>query len=359
MAMRKLSLILTALTFAASYAAAPVEYHEASEFPVVNRAQPDGSQLRRIDTEKYPDLNDRVRYFYGFPTGLALRFDTNSKNISARWTTNDSIPGVNFPTIAQRGLDLYIKRDGKWIFAGVGRPKYTGTEHSYTIVADMDTATKECLLYLPLYSELHSLEIGLDPGASLNTAVEKPRRKVVFVGSSITHGIGVSRPGMTYPAVLSRRMGFDAPNLGASGMCKLEQFYAQIVCDTEADAFVFDTFSNPSAAQIEKRLMPFVDTIRKCHPDTPLIFLQTEIRESGNFDLKKRAFEAEKRAAAAAGMRKVMEKYDHIYFLDPAMTLGDDHEATTDTTHPSDLGVIRMASTLQPQLEEIFFNEGI
>lgn len=353
--MKKTIIAMLCLAVASGvYAKAPaLRYTDATTLTTINRAQPDGPALQRLDTSKYPELTPKVKYFYGFPTGMAIRFRTNSRTIGARWTTNDSLNANNCTPIAQKGLDLYIKRDGKWIFAGVGRPKYTGTSHKGTIVQDMDTTMKECMLYLPLYSQLHSLEIGTDQGSTIEPATDTPRRKVVFLGSSLTHGIGANRPAMAYPALLGRRMDLDAPNLGASGLCKLEQFYAQVVCDTQADAFVFDTFSNPSAEMINERLMPFVETIRRCHPDTPLIFLQTEIRETSNFDTVKHEFENEKRAAAVEQMRRAMEKFNDIYFINPGFTLGSDHEATADGTHPSDLGTMRVAENLQPELEDI------
>lgn len=79
-------------------------------------------------------------------------------------------PGANTTLIAQRGLDLYIRRDGKWVFAGVGVPNKSGTQHEAPIVEHMDTTMKECLLYLPLYDEIAGLEIGTDEGALLEAA---------------------------------------------------------------------------------------------------------------------------------------------------------------------------------------------
>lgn len=360
--MKRIPLAIIALAAAIVCFAAPkkeLSYVDASDFAIINRAQPDGPVFSRVDVSKYPDLSERVNYFYQFPTGMAVRFHTNSPVIAARWKTDGGLRSNNCTPTAENGLDLYIKRDGRWIFAAVGRPKFNGTEHSATLVADMDTTTKECMLYLPLCSVLESLEIGVEPGSAITTSADTPKAKVVFVGSSYTHGIGASRAGLTFPAIIGRRMGIDTPNLGASGQCKLEQFYAHVICDTQADAFVIDPFSNPSAEQIDERLIPFIETVRKCHPDTPLIFLQTEKRESTNFSLKNREFEYAKREAARRQMLKAMEMFDHIYFLNPGMSIGTDHEASCDGIHPSDLGVMRVVETMQPEIEAILISEGI
>ena len=328
-------------------------YTDASALTILNKPQESGPLLQRVDVERYPELNPTVHRYYCYSTGVAVAFRTNSKNISVRWTTTETGNRAETPLIAQKGLDLYIRQGDEWVFAATAIDKESHV-HEATVVADMDDSFKECLLYLPLFDQVKQLEIGVDEGAQIEALPNPFRHKVVVVGSSITHGVGISRPGMTWCARLERALGMEFCNLGASGQCKLDKFYARIVAETQADAFVFDTFSNPNAKQIEERLADFVSIIRKSHPDTPLIFLQTEVRETGNFNLKRRKFEEDKRAAAERGMRQLQEMgYKNIYFLNPGMPLGDDHEATVDGVHPTDLGADRMLEVIQPQLAKI------
>ena len=110
----------------------------------------------------------------------------------------------------------------------MGNPKIRGSEHEAPLVKHMDGTMHECLLYLPLFDEISRLEIGVDENARLEAAPNPFRHKVVVIGSSITHGTAASRPGMAYPARLNRTLGFEFPNLGASGQCKLDAFYAHI-----------------------------------------------------------------------------------------------------------------------------------
>lgn len=84
----------------------------------------------------------------------------------------------NLTRVAQKGLDLYIKRDGKWQFAGVGIPGGVTTEK--VLVDNMGTEEKECLLYLPLYDELKSLEIGVS-----SDTIRKARKSVQRKDSGI------------------------------------------------------------------------------------------------------------------------------------------------------------------------------
>lgn len=355
--MKKVLLLFAALLIGLQMPAAEkkdYKYVDASKMTIINKAQPGGSALRRLEVEKYPDLPDRVRYYLTYPTGMAVRFRTNSPVIRAIWETGDTLYHTNMPVLAQKGCDLYIKdKDGKWLFAGIANPKYKGKKHNNTIVADMDGEMHECMLYLPLFMQLNKLKIGIDPKSKIEFEKGFKRAPIVAMGSSYTHGSGVSRPGMAWPAQLSRRLGLDIANLGTSGLCKLEPFLAQIIADTDADMFIFDGFSNPSAEQIRERLPEFVRIIREKHPKTPLVFLQTYTRESGNFNLAKRKFEEDKRAAAVEEMNKLIANDPNIYFLNPGLYAGEDHETSVDGTHPSDLGVQRAVDNIEPHIKSL------
>lgn len=350
-----LILVLAALTLSVSSAQKPeYKYVDASALTTINKAHDNGMQFKRVDTSKYPGLTLRMRHYFGFPTGIALRFRTNSPSIKANWVTADSLNKANMAANSTKGLDLYIKdENGKWLWAGFGRAKYIGTKHSCTLVSDMDTTMKECMLYLPLFMELEKLKIGVENGSVLESEGGVKRPPIVAMGSSYTHGSGTSRAGMAWPAQLSRMLDVDIANFGTSGICKMEPVLADIIADTDADMFIFDTFSNPTPEEIHERVVPFVKRIREAHPDTPLVFLQTFVRETGNFDLKKRKFEADKRQAAEEELAKLMKTDKNVYFLNPGLYSGTNHDASCDGVHPSDAGYIVAAQFLEPQIRAI------
>ena len=215
------------------------------------------------------------------------------------------------------------------------------------------------MLYLPLFDRVDALEIGIDEDASIVTVENPFRHKIVFKGSSITHGASASRPGMTYPARFGRDNGFYVCNLGFSGKSRLQKEYARIIADTEADAFIFDAFSNPLADEINERFDEFVDIIRESHPDTPLIFLQTERRETRNFNMSIEAREAAKQKAAEDQMRERMKTDRHLYFITSEDFLGHEHIATVDGTHPNDLGFTYMLESISPKILKILKKYGI
>ena len=200
----------------------------------------------------------------------------------------------------------------------------------------------------------------MDEGATI-TPMENPfRHKIVIFGSSFTHGVSTSRAGMSYPMQIGRNTGLYFCSIACSGNCKLQPYFADYLGDVkDADAMVFDAFSNPDAKMIEERLIPFIERIRAKLPSTPLIFVQTIYRESGNFDLRSRKIEEDKRAMARRQMAEAVKRFDNVYFVDKADLTGTDHVTSADGTHPSDLGYWRWAQNLQPELLKIFRKCGI
>ena len=314
----------------------------------------DSSSLSRVASFDFGDkgINEYARQ----STGLFLCFRTDSPVLRAKWKTTGKNAGVNMSAIGQKGLDLYIKKDGRWVFAGVGTPNMSGdfTAHESTIVSGMDSNPKDCLLYLPIFDRTLSLEIGVAEGSHLELLTNPfPAKKVICAGSSITHGAAASRAGMTWPSRLSRDMGWLCPNLGFSGKFRLERAYAEYLAGTEADAFIIDAFSNPSAEEIRDRFDTFLDILRAAHPTTPIIFLNTERRETRNFSRDKEKFESEKQQAAREVVSRRMKTDKNLYFIDSEDFLGKDHNATADGTHPTDLGFDRMLTALERRLGKI------
>ncbi len=360
---RNLFLSVLALSLCISLSAQKTCYYDAASLNVIGKAIPTSKDYTRIDTSAYK-FNDAVIEEYAcHSTGLAVLFATDSPFIKARWQTSLKNASENMTAIAQKGLDLYIRQDGEWVFAGVGRPDMDkGPDyacHEGTIVKSMAPGRKECILYLPLYDRLDSLFIGVEEGSYIEPLENPFRHRIVVKGSSVTHGLAASRPGMSYAARFGRDNGLYCFNLGFSGKSKLQKEYAEYLADIEADAFIFDAFSNPSAEIIHENFDTFVDIIRAAHPDVPLIFMQTERRESRNFDTWREDFEARKQAAAEQEIRDRMKTDRHIYFLPSDDFLGDEHIATSDGSHPTDLGFTYMLESISPKILKILRKYGI
>ena len=355
-----LAAIMTAITvqvFAQTPKNVKYVFTEATELNLIGKLMDTPNPYHRVDTCRFKGFtkgeNDQVRC----SAGLAVLFRTNSSTISVQSEFGYMNHGENTMGIALRGYDLYIKDDGgKWVYAA---SKADGRNRgNCVLIKDMDRSEKECMLYLPIYSEEYSVRIGVEEGAAIG-ALESPfRHRVAIFGSSFTQGISVSRAGMSYPMQFMRNTGIQLLSLGCSGNCKLQPYFADVLIAADVDAMIFDAFSNPSAKMIKERLFPFIEKIQAAKPDIPLIFMQTIYRESRNFNKATDRFEQEKQEMAASLMAEAVRKYDNVYFIrtnasDPSK------DTSVDGTHPSDWGYMYWAESIEKPVLKILKKYGL
>lgn len=352
------------LLFLAAFAAfaadgQDLKFTEASDLTLVGKIMETPNPYHRVDTVKYKGFtageNNQIRS----SSGLAVVFRTNSSRIVIQSDYGYMNAGVSTTPQALWGFDLYIKKDGEWLYAESGSPTSMSKSGApFTLIDGMDNQMKECMLYLPLYSELHSCKIGVDSDAKIEGGEAPFRHRIGVFGSSYTHGISCSRSGMAYPAQLSRATGLQFLSLGCSGNCRLQPYFADVLKDCEVDAFLFDAFSNPSAEVIEERLFPFIERVQEAHPDIPLIFQQTIYRERRNFDLATDKFEADKQAMAAKLMKEACRRYENVYFIQTNAT-DKGHTTSVDATHPGDYGYSLWAESIRKPVVKILKKYGI
>ncbi len=342
-----------------SYSQKDIVYTDASRLTLIGKAEPGGEYYHRVDTAHYHTMPKAVKKLFTNSAGLAIAFKTHSTEIHARWCVTDKKASNNMTPIMEKGLDLYIKKDGKWQFAGVGRPSNVCNESQ--IVANMTSGEKECLLYLPLYDETKSLEIGVPSGFEISPMTDPFTKKIVIYGSSILQGASASRPGMAYPSRLSRQTGLNFINLGLSGNGKMEAPVADMLADIkEVDAFILDCIPNPSPSEIRERTSYLVKTLRNHHPSAPIILLETIIREGGYFNEQVGSRVAEQNAA-------IREEYDkliaggvkNLYLIREDQFLGTDHEGSVDGVHPNDLGFDRFLEKIGPAIMKVLVENGV
>lgn len=332
-----------------------IVYTDASELTLYGKPHLSGPRYHRVDTARYGEMPPHVKTLSTYSAGLVIAFKTDSKAVHARWTVKPRVkPYNNMTAIASRGLDLYIKKDGQWIFAGAGRPDDSVTS-IHPIVANMSDGEKECLLFLPLYDELLNLEVGIDEGSTIRPLQIPWKKKVVIYGSSITQGASASRPGLAYPALLTRHLGYEFVNLGFSGSGKMEESVGRMVADIkDVDLFVLDCAANPSPQQIAERTEKFVRLIRDRHPHVPILMIESVIREGGNFDQKVQKRVSDQNANFRNAYSRLVENgMKDLYLIHGDALLGDDHEGSVDGIHPNDLGFDRMLKIIEPKIKEI------
>ena len=334
-------------------------FTEASDYTLVGKLCPDTpNPYNRVDSLKYSGFSKAELQRALTASGIAVAFKTDTKRISVKTIYDQRGNPLKSSQLEYCGYDLYIKQNGQWVWAGAGVSPDTDPEAPAEVIKAMDGTMHECLLYLPLYSVLQSVQIGIDGSAEIAPIPNPFRHKIAMFGSSFTHGAGAGRPGLTYPAIFTRDTGLEMLSLGVSGQSKLQQCYARVIAGADIEALVLDAFSNPSIEIIEERLFPFIETVQAAHPDIPIIFQKTIHREWRNFNTRFIKFEQEREDRAVELVKEAQKKYKNIYLIYPDATTPD-HDTSADGTHPNSYGYILWAHSIEKPILKILKKYGI
>jgi len=282
--------------------------------------------------------------------GLCVRFVTDATTVSAKWSlTNPSLAMNHMPASGMSGVDLYARIKGKWHWAGTGVPG--AQENQSQLAAALLPGKKEMMLYLPLYNGTVSASIGINAEAKLAAAPRRPGKRgrgVVVYGTSIVQGGCASRSGMGYPEILGRALDCYMINLGFSGNGPMDLEMAPFLGELDPAIFVLDGLPNMNATQVAERAVPFVSTLRKARPRTPILLVE-------NISYQRHVVQA---PAARDGfalknieLRKAYQTLlrgglKNLHYLKGEKLLGSDNLGTVDGTHPTDLGFFRMAQAI-------------
>lgn len=288
-------------------------------------------------------------------SGLRVHFVTDSSAIAADWTlpTDEPIGMDHMPATGKSGLDLYTRHKGSWHWLGVGRLDVQGRNRRM-LAQGMRPGPHEYMLYLPLYNRVEALSIGIAAGAKLSKPKAKSRGFICFYGTSITQGGCASRPGMTYAAILGRKLEMPFLNLGFSGNARMEPEVAQLLAELDPKVYVLDSLPNVPGNELERLAEPFIRRLREAHPNTPIVIVENITYQNAEL-IKKTMDEVKLRNR---GIRKVYEKLRRenmkgLTYVPARDLLGHDGEATVDGAHFTDLGFTRIAAGLLPVLKRL------
>ncbi|MFH0921544.1 MAG: SGNH/GDSL hydrolase family protein [Fibrobacterota bacterium] len=290
--------------------------------------------------------------------GLCVRFLTDATAIKAKWTLGKkNLAMDHFPANGVSGIDLYVKTpDGHWRWCGVGRTN-AFPDNEFMLMNDPITQQRrEYLLYLPLYNQLKSLQLGFPNEAEVSAIPLRPAKikPIVFYGTSITQGGCASRPGMPHVAQLGRALNREVINLGFSGNAIMEPEMAELLAELDPALYVIDCLPNLKPTEVTERMAPFVRTLRKSHPKTPILLVDTPDYQQA-FLVKK---SSERMLGSRMNLKTEFNKLkdeglENIFYLPGENLFGSDGEATVDGTHPSDLGFVRQAAVMEPVIRKI------
>ncbi len=324
-----------------------VRFFDAAEAPFgIYGVKKDEKGYLRLSEDIAGRINSRARKFSSATAGGRVRFKTDSTYIAIRVHLGDIYRISMLTLTASAGFDLY--EDER--FLGSFNPPYEIQSGGvYEAVVNLgERRERELTVNMPSYSSVIELEIGIDGDATLSSHKKyKVERPIVFYGSSITHGACASRPGLTFPLMLSRRLDADIVNLGFGAGCRGETEIARYIGELEASAFVCAYDHNaPNKEKLAETHEAFFKALRSQAPKLPVVFVSRpdiEINEEGSarFSVIKRTYD-----------NAISEGDDNVYLLD-GISLLDRSELTNDGIHPNDIGEKVIADRLEIYLRKM------
>ena len=357
--MKRIVVVIALLLSAAAVYGQDKVWTEASDLTLIGKLFPDTpNPYHRIDTVKYKGFTKNENAQVRMSSGIAVCFVTDSPFISVKTNYAHAANSGKTMGVSSRGYDLYIKKDGEWLWAGANAPSWGKLDQEVRIVWDMEPVEHECLMYLPTFSEENSILIGTKEGSSIRPGEAPFRHRVALFGSSYMHGYSTARSGMTVPAQLTRMTGIQILSIACSGNSRLQSYYADALKEADVDAYIFDSFSNPDAKMIKERLFPYIERIREKQPDVPIIFISSIWREQNNFNTKSYEKEMAKMQMADSLMKIACKKYNDVYFVkSDASTPAHNHQV--DGVHPDDYSYELWAKSICKPILRILRKYGI
>lgn len=355
--MKKILFLLVLLlpAIAALGQEADLSFIDATDLTICGKVFPDTpNPYERMDFSIAEGWEHKDSTLLEMSSGVIVSFKTDSPSVWVKAEFKALSQSKN-QSRAKRGFDLYVKKDGKWLWAGVcgystNLEKESGRVLS--LVEHMDRSMKECIMYLPTESKVLSLQVGVEKGSKLEKGDMPFRHKICLHGSSFMHGVGTGRAGQTVPGFLSRMTGLQFCSLGVSGDCRMQPQFATALSKADVDAYVFDSFSNGNDRTVKANLFNFIETIQAARPGVPMIFMHTIWREKRNFNQEHNEVEARKIAAADSLMKIAVKKYKDVYYI-PSNAADSMHDTTNDGVHPGEWGYYLWADSVRKPILKI------
>ena len=329
------------------------KYTDARSFEILGQL-PGIINYGRLPESAHAKVRGEVWISSRQSSGISIKFTTNSPVIKVKWNLMIGHSLGHMAALGVRGVDLYCHINKKWQY--VESNSGSSMKNDETIAEGMDTTLKEFMLNLPLYEGILKLEIGIPEQFSINKPVKKTNEEqpILIYGTSITQGASASRPGMAYSSLLARSLNKNVINLGFSSNGIFEKALVEFILSAKPSVIVLDCVPNSSPEEIKKNLPELMAAIRSQDKKTPVLLIESIIREDSYFNKANMKYILEQNATLKLVYNELKSKgIRHLYYLSSKKLLGNDHEGTVDGTHPNDLGHYRLFIEIKKKLKKI------
>jgi lysophospholipase L1-like esterase len=215
----------------------------------------------RLPLELLDFLDPRSRFQAGNPSGVRIRFTSTTRCVVLEV---EAVPEL------KRWFDLLV--DDK--LAGRVELAPGQTEIVFDHLPEGEKVLEIWLNHM--YSPVVVSALKIDDDASLEKAPPTDKKRILFHGSSISHGRQAAGPTESWTVGAGRLAGLDPINLGLGGGCILQPSVARVIRDLSADYLSFCFGANVvmgythNERSFRTDVAGFIQIVREGHPETPL-----------------------------------------------------------------------------------------
>lgn len=301
--------------------------------------------FRRLPEEVAGATSDGVYKLAKQTAGVRVRFSTDSGYILIKASLPIIGRSPHMTLLMSAGFDLYEDTPTGSRYVKAFMPPYNMEEGYEQIIRLPDRRMRYFTINFPIHAAVSELYIGIQADAALGAGKQyKNKKPIVIYGSSIVHGTAATRPGLTYPNMLCRKLNMNVINLGFSGNAKAELPIMEYLASLDMCLFVYDYDHNaPNADYLRSTHKRGFDIIRSAHPDIPIILITRP-------NVATNPVQAEERKKVVIDTyRSALDAGDkNVYYIDgESFFLGaPENDCVVDGVHPNDMGFYLMAESI-------------
>lgn len=300
--------------------------------------------------------------------GEFLHIKTNARAFLIKYTlVNKNFALPHMAATGMSGLDLYAKdANGVWNWSPPFKYTFGDTcvfeYHTLKVAAK---STVDFFVYLPLYSTLQWISVGVPQGSVFEYQEPQQDQPIVGYGTSIMQGAVASRPGLAWTNILERNLDRTVINLGFSGNGRFEAPVFDLMAKVNAKLYILDCMPNLTdpvkypADEIEKRVRYGITKLRQDHPGVPILFAEhADGNQPYNMDSSKvNTYHRSSQVITNIFNKLKTEGLQNISLL-TEKEINFDANSTTEGTHPNDIGMMKYAEAYEKKIREMI-NEPI
>lgn len=194
-----------------------------------------------------------------FPAGKTIEFITNSNILEVFVLYKFRRILNNMPSSGTSGLDIYINKDGNYIWKKCIVPNSKSSMYLKDQI-DIGKGQKKVKIYFPSFAVIEKLMIKERDVVSF---IEYENPEIVFYGSSISQGAAASRPGLCYINQVASYEKCSVANFGFSESAKGETSLIKYIAGLGQKIFVLEYDHNATINELKKSHLNAYKTIRK------------------------------------------------------------------------------------------------